>query len=279
MRELLTWLKQRLTERDQQAAEAGMPAPLRPYVDAIESTRLAMIAATVGDDAPAAPNSSQLGGLPWWPEARDLPKSADGKPLFLLAQINCGELPELDPLPHAGLLQFFIGSDDLYGANLDNLQSADGFACVYHAGTEGARRTGFEDLVFGQKDYLPLEDPFRARALRFTKSAMPVDLTDYRFAKLLPALEAAAGDDDELFDAYGDWNRAAAIRLGGYPSFTQQDPRAFRNTSGLGDFNLLTVESTDGIMWGDVGIAQFFINEQDLRARDFSKVAYNWDCY
>jgi uncharacterized protein YwqG len=31
-------------------------------------------------------------------------------------------------------------------------------------------------------------------------------------------------------------------------------------------------------MWGDSGVAQFFMHEDDLRRRDFSKVRYNWDC-
>ncbi|MDE5859478.1 MAG: DUF1963 domain-containing protein, partial [Oscillospiraceae bacterium] len=32
------------------------------------------------------------------------------------------------------------------------------------------------------------------------------------------------------------------------------------------------------IMWGDMGVANFFISENDLKNLDFSKVAYNWDC-
>ncbi len=32
------------------------------------------------------------------------------------------------------------------------------------------------------------------------------------------------------------------------------------------------------IMWGDMGVAGFFINYEDLKRKDFSKVLYNWDC-
>ena len=32
------------------------------------------------------------------------------------------------------------------------------------------------------------------------------------------------------------------------------------------------------IMWGDVGVANFFIRLEDLKNRDFSNVLYNWDC-
>jgi len=32
------------------------------------------------------------------------------------------------------------------------------------------------------------------------------------------------------------------------------------------------------IIWGDCGIANFFIKEKDLKAQDFSNILYNWDC-
>ena len=43
----------------------------------------------------------------------------------------------------------------------------------------------------------------------------------------------------------------------------------------LADENL---DITNEIMWGDMGIANFFINKEDLSKLDFSNVFYNWDC-
>ena len=43
----------------------------------------------------------------------------------------------------------------------------------------------------------------------------------------------------------------------------------------------LTIDKTrtpDEIIWGDCGVANFFINQKDLENCDFSKVLYNWDC-
>ena len=37
---------------------------------------------------------SKLGGIPYIPQGGALPTSVDGKPLFMLAQINCEQLPE-----------------------------------------------------------------------------------------------------------------------------------------------------------------------------------------
>ncbi|KUP29404.1 hypothetical protein AU384_16870 [Bacillus halotolerans] len=42
----------------------------------------------------------------------------------------------------------------------------------------------------------------------------------------------------------------------------------------------LQINSDDDIdlLWGDVGIANFFITPDDLRGKDFSNVLYNGDC-
>jgi uncharacterized protein YwqG len=42
---------------------------------------------------------------------------------------------------------------------------------------------------------------------------------------------------------------------------------------------LLQLDSDEEMMWGDSGIANFFIDPDDLRRGDFSRVAYHWDCY
>ena len=279
MIDIITWLKERFVQGAAKAKAVDLPAILHPYVDEIERTRLPIIGADVEDDTPHRPDGSQLGGLPWWPEDRDLPVNDKGKPLFLLAQLNLSDLPRFEPLPSSGLMQFFIGTDDLYGADFDNPTATSGFRCIYHKTVEGPYRRSFDGLKMDDHACLPLEEPLRARRLTFFEHSMTVDLADYRFAKLAPALNAAMSEDDALFDAYSEWCSAPPIRLGGYPSFTQEDPRAYKDGRTLGDFNLLTIETTIGIMWGDVGIAQFLCHEDDIRREDVSKVIYNWDCH
>jgi uncharacterized protein YwqG len=66
--------------------------------------------------------------------------------------------------------------------------------------------------------------------------------------------------------------------VGGYPFFTQEDPRnnGFRDHTVL----LLQIDSDAdaNIMWGDAGVANFFIMPKALEQCDFSNVLYNWDC-
>ena len=247
---------------------------LAPYLEDIAKTERPIIAMGFGDRIASPSIKSAVGGLPWWPAAETYPHDAKGNPLYLLMQINLAETPPLEPFPRSGLLQFFIAADDLYGCNLDDLRRPEGFRCAYHTDLKQPSLSDFSFLSREPKGYLPMEEPSQARALVFRVDRMPVDGTDYRFDKLLPEIAA----DDTLRDAYFDFVSPPALRLGGYPTFTQMDPRGYGVGKELGDFTLLTVDTTDGIMWGDSGVAQFFMHESDLKRRDFSKVVYNWDC-
>jgi uncharacterized protein YwqG len=253
-----------------------LPAELDPFRAAIEATVRPYLGAEVGSEAPASVLGSQLGGRPWWPAGAAYPRDDHARPLYLLAQINLAEVDVLAPYPRTGLFQVFIAADSLYGANFDAPRDVRGFRAILH--TDLTRSRALDDIprtLPAMRDAaLPLHDPFKALALTFTPGAMAIDPTDYRFADVLPEIAA----DEVLLDLYGEWHEAPAIRLGGYPTFTQEDPRGYRRDDRLGDFNLLTIDSTDGIMWGDSGVAQFFIDEADLAAGDLSKVAYNWDC-
>ena len=59
----------------------------------------------------------------------------------------------------------------------------------------------------------------------------------------------------------------------GYPYFTQEDPR-----EGLYKTLLFQMDSDNGILWGDAGVGNFFIDLEKLKQRDFSDVFYTWDC-
>ena len=96
-------------------------------------------------------------------------------------------------------------------------------------------------------------------------------------------------DDEAACDAYTEFVFAESAkdergcyngghRIGGYPEFTQEDPRAqvpaFREY-----VQLMQLDSDDKhTMWGDAGVGHLFIHPDDLRRRDFSRVMYSWDC-
>ncbi len=75
--------------------------------------------------------------------------------------------------------------------------------------------------------------------------------------------------------------RAEGHRLGGYPWFTQSDPRKDPRYAKY-DVLLLQIDNHEekpdvDIHFGRNGVCNFFIPREKLRARDFSDVLYWWD--
>lgn len=70
----------------------------------------------------------------------------------------------------------------------------------------------------------------------------------------------------------------------GYPDFTQDNPVEYDQTLERFDTLLLCLNGSSHIgdkfdmLWGDCGIADFFINGEKFAQKDFSDVFYTWDC-
>ena len=217
---------------------------------------------------------SKFQGDPYLPEKQNYPKDNNGKYLYLLAQINFEEMPPLAPYPKNGLLQFWISDDDLYGLNFDNQLIQDSFRVIYYP--EIQKKNLIKDFSFlPARENSPMEIETEY-ALHFCKKEMPAGYMDYRFYEYFPESE------DEFDGAYMNAYDDRGHRIGGYAGFTQLDPRN-REEDGYKDKDLLLLQiDTDDesqIMWGDVGVANFFINETALKKRDFSQILYNWDCH
>jgi len=251
---------------------------LAPYLDHIRKTERACIKIELVAAPTLAPWSSKVAGLPDLPLSHPYPCDQKGQPLALLAQINCADVPALTDFPQSGLLQFYIGSDDLYGCDLENQLNQDGFRVLFFSevNTHVRRREDFSFLP-PFKHLLPFETA-NQQAMKFTSARLPMSCTDYRFEATLPELSLAMRNNDHIDKSYVQFSQAAGHKIGGYPDFTQEDPRV--RVEGC-DFDLLFQLDTDDqakIMWGDVGIGNFFIRNADLKKQDFSTVLYNWDC-
>ncbi len=66
-------------------------------------------------------------------------------------------------------------------------------------------------------------------------------------------------------------------KIGGYAYFTQSDPRGHDQKS-KDDVLLLQIDTDHEIMFGDSGVGNFFINNQDLANKNFEKAYFYWDC-
>ncbi len=250
---------------------------------------------TLHPEGPCGLLDSKVGGLPYWDPGLPYPVDSQGNQMTLLAQLNFAQLGTEDPLPRAGVLQFFIGQDDGFGIDYDQPDRQKNFRVVYHPEPDPA-------LTLEQIQALELPTHVEAdlctpviREAAFTaeKTVGYMGPENSRFDALFrEAVQAVTGEDigdkheyqyfdgadrDYLYDQLS----AAGHRLLGYPFFTQYDPR---EPEGPYDTLLFQLDSDmaddrkDLVLWGDCGVGNFFINREDLLRRDFSRVLYNWDC-
>jgi len=237
---------------------------------------------------------SKFGGKPYLPPGFDYPVNTnphtEHKPLKLLAQLNFGHLPRLPGFPTQGILQFYIANqedEDTFGLDLDNLTQQSAFRVVYHSDViEDESRLLEPPPETHASYYFPLEKDSR---IEVTMATQPMPSTDFRFdvafmdayRQVIPTQAAASFDLPEAVIEHIDEVlrvKSTGHRIGGYPFFTQTDPREDDETLRDHTVMLLQIDSDDEVCWGDVGVANFFITPDALARRDFSNVIYTWDC-
>lgn len=234
--------------------------------------------------------NSKIGGMPYWPKEKEYPRNEEGKPLVLLAQINCEDLiSEYFPI---GILQFYIDSNDLYGLSFEGKK--DGYAIVYHSTIEEScskEELELQGICFNtnmdSNAYFPTTKEY---ILSFVKDEDYMGYTVNGFSEMvcsiIKELYHKVIDPESFFRLLDEKDYkllCEAIsneghKMFGYPYFTQHDCRKEE------DYILLLQidsDSKDGkdILWGDSGVAHFFIREKDLKNKDFKDVLYNWDCF
>ena len=239
---------------------------------------------------------SKTAGTPYLPRGMAWPADSGGKPLEFLAQINCAQLSGLPDFPAGGMLQFFIGWDDVYGVDFEDMTRADGFRVLYHETVDPSAPAPDCPRPPENSDFSPVARPcricfapvlemklteqdyrFERQFLRRWNGRRPGEplKTLWDFLKRIPREER----DEAIFNP--NQGKAPWHQLGGYPFFTQEDPRPGLHEEL--DTLLFQLDSDmrgreDLVLWGDCGVANFFISREDLKNRDFSRVGYSWDC-
>jgi uncharacterized protein YwqG len=263
---------------------ADIDAFIAPQLARLEATRRPVIRIELMPMSEDELRISKVGGRAYWPRGQRYPTGADGRALYLLAQIDFAQVPATDGYPNHGLLQFYIADTDSYGMNFDGgmneaaLSRQRDYRVVYWPDTQADP----EAMTLPPSNLLP-HDPDKPRRMVFSVETELLTLEDHRFDGLFAgnayaAIESYATahdlDQDALHEALSERFRGSGHKLGGYPFFTQTDPRSD------GALELLFQLDTDEqMMWGDSGIGGFFIAPADLARADFSRVMYNWDCY
>ena len=256
---------------------ANMVKEIREEI--LQKTAIPCMKLELVDTAPGL-FDSKVGGVGYVPRDAKIPEDSEGVQLRLLAQINCAEIT-LEDFPHQGLLQFWILNDDVSGLNFDDNTLQDTFRVLYFKEPD---RTVTEEEVCGKMQRTPEEDYFPVSGcygLAFSAGMDTISSSDYQFESRIKELVQRyyPEEAEKLLENIDDFIDGGGHKIGGYPGFTQWDPRSSEDTHDVLLFQLDSDMGADWkILWGDCGIGNFFINRENLKNCDFRDVIYNWDC-
>ncbi|TDQ37473.1 YwqG family protein [Aureibacillus halotolerans] len=263
--------------------QLALPKVLETYREQFEQTMLPFVRLR-GVLAKTGPYDSKFGGTPYFPNNESYPEDSHGVPMKLLAQLNFAQLPALEDYPDKGILQFYISvSDDVYGIDFDEPLSQKDFRVLY-----------FEELFEEQElmsdfsfvrtiDSSPFEEDDIDIALFAVLDEEMVSVGDVRFKTHFHDdawhfFKQYGHEADTTWGDYNDLHGGQGHKIGGYAYFTQEDPRVYEHQSHSRLLFQIDTDYSMGILWGDCGVANFFIREEDLKNRNFDQVLYNWDC-
>lgn len=250
---------------------------------------------------------SKFLGHHYWPKnLKDkYPKDEYGNFMSFLAQINFKELPANNLFPIDGILQFFISAEDtVYGLNFENPTEQKNFKIIYWEEQDLIELKDNKEflknfilnnpIIFNkhitkkqdESGHLPIDSELD---LKFERGREYCGLNDQYYSQKYYQNINITEDEEESFYELIQNN---GHKMGGFAFFTQSDPRLnITNGQKIEEDHikhennewvlLMQIDSDDknNIMWGDVGVANWFIKAEDLKKMDFSSVLYNWDCY
>lgn len=286
--------------------QAQQPPIVEPTAEQLAELRrripelaLPALILTANESAPVTAGGTRIGGPVWLPNGVGWPAGKEGRPLEFVAQLDFAAMPPLPDYPEAGVLQLFVGRDDLHGADFDAPDKSD-FRLVWHPeGAVGGQL--LPPLVLPHYGEGPdgaystpaiFNDQVRSNGvmLHATARSMVPPPFSYPFDALISELgiDARHPDVDAQLEQYWNAGSAQGHYTGGHPQFVQFDyrgdasfpPRDDPQPSPYRDYDrvLFQLTSDNGLQWGDVGEANVLIRRDDLLGCRFDRAIWYWDC-
>lgn len=262
-----------------------LPEELEPFRREFVAAVKPSVSIEVEPNESLAPWNSKFGGEPYLPLGTPYIYNEVGEPMALLAQINFEELPEMENYPNSGLLQFFIEGDRIY----ESLASSESIVKLrYYPTVVKNRNELMRDLhlqIQGLSDAQFRNPITRQHALSFSevKNEM-IDLDDRSFENIFgmdfyDLCEKLGAPPETVEHTYKAMHQPVdGHKIGGYGYFVQSDRRCEEDGNTDKTELLLQLDSDEFILWGDMGLAQTFINPEDLKNKVFDDIFFTWDC-
>ncbi len=241
--------------------------------------------------------STKIGGMPdmpvdlVWPEHK-------GKPISLLAQINLEEIKNYDKdnvLPNTGMLYFFYdNSEQNWGYDPADKET---FKIIhYDSELSVLKRIEFPDSLDKDCRFNPCSVEFKNYFTLPEYDSYAIEalgLTNEEADLYIELLENSYDDDDDVIHSLlgypvqiqGDMMLECQLVSNGLycgDEVGYDDPKAEELKDGSRNWRLLLQIDTDDnadMMWGDSGMIYFWIEEENLKKKQFDKSWCILQCY
>jgi len=210
-------------------------------------------------------------GKPYIPIGEEYPKDKKGNNLALLLQVNLKNI-ELKNFPKTGILEIFTSSvmcSDLeyqvkcyeegkeYQEELPEIDKSK-YLCKVNNKIKLRKTVDYMsniDYRYPKTILKVLNEMTKSNFRNIEEAEKNLKINIFDFEKKIPKLD---------------------ISLGGYPDFTQDDPRPLNGREEC--LFKLDSNARKDIRIGDSGILYSFISKKDLKKGNFNDVYLSWDC-
>lgn len=265
-------------EAENPIGEPFSEAEIADFKAWIASRALPCVALEPSPETAPGERGTYIGGPAWLDLGERWPLDGDGVPMEFVAQLDFASLPALPDFPERGVLRLFLQQSDIHGIDFDDPRRSE-VTALWHPEPAPGRIAVAQPGV--SEPVSPFFDAARRQGVVLepgAPSAMEPPSSDWLIDERLDGQLRRPGFEEIDNFLYAE-DRYPPLRhqLGGHPVFVQSD---FRKRGFADDYDrvLLRLTSDDHIQWGDVGEANFLVTAQDLRERNFGRIAFTWDC-
>lgn len=212
---------------------------------------------------------NKLGGMPYIPKGKQVPRDTKGNYMALLLQVNLKDI-NLENFPKEGILEIFASTEINYPQEYkiiifeDNLQPE-------------------LELPSINTEKFFIINPIK---IELQKDIVHMPLQDYRSTDTLneilreynAKIESVYDLDEEVLQKLTDGIDTKPATIGGYPDFTQEDTRTAEDNRDECLFKLDSLFDKD-VYIGDCGILTVTISTEDLKNSKIDKAVLDWDCF